>query len=157
MNYNNLAKSYNELHKEEQLNKLRIIKNHIDIKKSDRLLDVGCGTGISFGLFNCNCYGIDPSKELVKQYNGEAKITIAEAESIPYPDNFFDIIISVTAMHNFEDIKKAIEEIRRVGKDKFAFSVLKNSKNYFEIRELLENNFKIKKIIEERKDLVFII
>ena len=48
--YNKIAKSYNELHKEEQIKKLEIIKKNIKIIPP--LLDVGCGTGISTNYFN---------------------------------------------------------------------------------------------------------
>ena len=48
--YNHIAKSYNELHKEEQIKKLDIIKKNIKIISP--LLDVGCGTGISTNYFN---------------------------------------------------------------------------------------------------------
>ena len=78
--YNEIAEGYNELHKEEQLNKLKIIKENIEINKTDKLLDVGCGTGISSD-FDCNVYAIDPSEELLKQNPVKNKI-IANAENI---------------------------------------------------------------------------
>ena len=45
--YDKIAKGYNELHAEEQKKKLAIIKKYIQPEKSDLLLDVGCGTGVS--------------------------------------------------------------------------------------------------------------
>src|SRR3989338_6779840 len=47
--YKHIAKSYNELHQEEQLKKLAIIKQNIKIIPP--LLDIGCGTGISTNYF----------------------------------------------------------------------------------------------------------
>ena len=67
MNYNKIAKGYNELHKEEQLEKLEIIKNHLEVKSTYRLLDIGAGTGISTNFFDCKVIGIEPSKEMLKQ------------------------------------------------------------------------------------------
>ena len=58
--YNNIAKSYNELHGEEQIKKLDIIKKNIKIISP--LLDVGCGTGISTNYFNVESVGVDNSK-----------------------------------------------------------------------------------------------
>ena len=45
--YDNISKSYNQLYGEEQKKKLDIIKDCVHVKKSYKLLDVGCGTGIS--------------------------------------------------------------------------------------------------------------
>ena len=68
--YNKIAKSYNELHEKEQLEKTRIILKFI--KPSGLLLDIGAGTGISIKPFEkyCKCIALDPSKELLKQYKG---------------------------------------------------------------------------------------
>src|SRR3989338_825386 len=100
--YSATAKGYDELHREEQLNKLRIIKENIDINKTDKLLDVGCGTGFSLNFFNCQCTGIEPSEEMAQD---NKKIIIGKAENLPFPDNSFDIVISVTAIHNFDNIE----------------------------------------------------
>ena len=64
--YDDISPGYNELHKEEQLNKLRIIKENLEINKSDRLLDVGCGTGFSLEYFDCDSTGLEPSKEMTR-------------------------------------------------------------------------------------------
>ncbi|MFC2016736.1 class I SAM-dependent methyltransferase, partial [Chloroflexota bacterium] len=93
--YKLIAKGYNELYGEEQRIKHNIIKENLDIKNTDLLLDVGCGTGISD--FNCKVLGIDPSIELLKQ-NLENQTILAKAENIPFKDNTFDKIISVTSM-----------------------------------------------------------
>ena len=45
--YNQISKGYDELHGLEQLNKLNVIKNNLNIKNNDLLLDAGCGTGRS--------------------------------------------------------------------------------------------------------------
>jgi len=37
--YNSISRSYNKLHKEEQLSKIRLIKDNLEIKKKDFLLD----------------------------------------------------------------------------------------------------------------------
>lgn len=152
--YNQISKGYNELHKEEQLKKLSIIKNNIKIKNHNLLLDVGCGTGISSD-FNCKVIGIDQSIELLKQ-NNKNKI-LAKAENIPFKNNIFDFVISVTSIHNFKDIEKSLEEIKRVGKNNFIFSIFKKSKNINKIKNLIKKHFKIKKIIEDDKDFLFFI
>lgn len=155
MNYNTIAKSYNGLYKEEQLKKLEIIKKILRIRPSDKLLDIGAGTGISFDYFECNIIGIEPSKEMIKESKNK-NIIQATAEELPFRDNSFDIIISVTAIHNFKDYKKAIKEIKRVikPKGKIVITLLKKSTKFEEIKKELLNNFKLKEVDEE-KDTIF--
>jgi ubiquinone/menaquinone biosynthesis C-methylase UbiE len=152
--YDQTSKGYDELHGEEQLKKLKIIADNIKVTKSTKLLDVGCGSGLSAKVFGCEIIGIDPSEELLKQC--PFKTVKASAESIPFPDNSFDIVIAVTSIHNFNNIKAGLKEIKRVGKDIFALTVLKKSPKKKMIMNLITNNFKIKKEIEEEKDLIFI-
>ena len=151
--YNKISKGYNELHKEEQLKKLLIIKNNIKINKNDLLLDVGCGTGIS-SQFDCKVVGIDPSIGLLRLNKSRSRIQ-AKAEYLPFKNNTFDIVISVTSAHNFKDIEKGLKEIKRVGKNNFVFSVLKKSKKINQIKILIKKQFKIKKLTEEEKDTIF--
>ena len=153
LNYDSIAGSYNELHLEEQLDKLSIIKNNIKTGKKTKILDVGCGTGISSD-FGCFVVGIDPSLGLLK-YNRRLKI-LGAAEALPFKNNSFDYVISVTAIHNFSDITRSINEMKRVGKKDFVFSVLKKSGKVEVIRQAIESNFKISKEIEEEKDRIFI-
>jgi len=153
--YDKISKGYNELHGEEQLKKVNIILNNIRLKKSDKLLDVGCGTGLYLDLFKCDITGVDPSEELLKQCSH--KTIKSSAERLPFKDNSFDWVISITAIHNFKDIEKSLEEIKRVGKKKFVFSVLKKSKKFDYISNLIRKKFKIKKIVIEEKDIIFFI
>ncbi len=155
MNYDTIAKSYNELHKEEQLKKLNIIKKYLKVKKSDKLLDIGAGTGISANFFDCGYIGIEASKNMIK--NSSGNIIYGLAEKLPFKDKTFDIIISITAIHNFKDPERAINEILRVKKDKaqVVITLLKKSKNYNKIKKLIKNNLKVKEIDEE-KDTIFL-
>lgn len=150
--YSQISRGYDELHREEQLKKLNIIKNNLKIKDNDSLLDVGCGTGISSD-FDCKVIGVDPS---IKSLNKNKKIKInSVAEKLPFKDNTFDFVISITAIHNFSSIEKSLEEMKRVGKDKFVFSVLKKSEKFNEIENLIKKYFKIYKVVEDDKDLIF--
>lgn len=149
--YDYIAKGYSGLYKEEQLNKLFIIKDNIKINKKTRILDIGCGNGISSD-FDCFVVGIDPSIGLLKQ-NAKKKVR-GIAEALPFKNSSFDYVISVTAIHNFKNIKMTIGEIKRVGKKGFIFSILRKSRKFGYIRNLIEKNFKIKKIIEEDNDTI---
>ncbi len=157
--YDSIAAGYEELHKEEQLKKIKIIKKYLKVKPKDKLLDIGCGTGLTTIPWKCRRYGIDPSKKLLEKARQKNKVTYkqASAERIPFKDHFFDVAISITAIQNFKNIEKGLKEIKRVGKDKFVLTFLKKSSKKDKIIKLIEKHFKVKKLIEEDKDLILII
>ncbi len=155
--YDEISSGYEELHKEEQLKKVKLISEHLEVKPDDKLLDVGCGTGLTTESWQCKRYGIDPAPKLLERARNKNEIEykLAPAENIPYPDNFFDIVISITAIQNFEDIEKGLLEIKRVGKDKFVLSFLKKSPKREFIEGKIKKIFNIKEIIEEEKDIIY--
>lgn len=153
--YDETAEGYNELHGEEQLKKLRIIADEIKLNKDTKLLDVGCGTGLSAKVFDCDITGIDPAEKLLEQC--PFKTLKAKAESLPFKDNEFDVVIAVTSIHNFDDIEKGLKEIKRVGKDRFALTVLKKASNADQVLEKIKELFTVIKEIDEDKDKIFIL
>ncbi|MBD3203148.1 methyltransferase domain-containing protein [Candidatus Woesearchaeota archaeon] len=156
--YDDISEGYDGLYSGEQAPKMKILANELSLSNSDMLLDVGCGTGLSFRFFNCICYGIDPSQKLLnKNLNKKARLVRAYAEDIPFPDDFFDCIIAVTSIHNFNNIKKGLSEIKRVGKKKFGFSVLKKSIKFEIIEKIISTEFNVKKTIENRFDRIFVV
>lgn len=153
LHYNEIAEGYNELYEQEQCRKLSIIKDKIVIDRFTSILDVGCGTGIS-SQFDCNVVGIDPSTGLLNQNNNNNKL-LGIAEQLPFKDSLFDYVISITSIHNFKNIKKSLNEMKRVGKDKCIFSVLKRTKKFDFIKNLVNFFFEVNNIIEEEKDVIF--
>ncbi len=150
--YDATARNYNELHGEEQLAKLKIIAEHIKVKKSTKLLDVGCGTGLSAKVFRCKITGIDPSEKLLQQC--PFKTVNASAESIPFPDHSFDVVIAVTCIHNFNNIEKGLKEIKRVGKDCFVFSLLKKARTFQQTLRLISRLCSVSSSVEQEFDLI---
>lgn len=153
--YDQISSGYNELHSEEQKRKMQIISSILEgwNARPDQILDVGCGTGLSTpeGAFGC-----DPSEELLRQHPGYPDRTVkAEAEALPFSDKEFDVVISVTAVHNFSDIEQGLKEIKRVGR-RFVLSVLKRSNKFEEIRRLISGIFDVEETIEEEKDVIFV-
>ena len=149
--YAKIAKSYNALHKQEQTNKLYMIKKQGPY--NGLILDLGSGTCISNKFFK-DIICLDTSLEMLKQ--GKGLRVCGSAEHIPFKDKIFDSILSVTVLHHV-DMDICIKEIKRVSKNtsKYSFSILKKSKEINMLREILHNNFKLKEI-NERKDLILV-
>lgn len=158
--YDQIAKGYDELYGEEQNKKLwlikeKLIKMGINVARDTKLLDVGCGTGISTDFWNCDATGIDSSKEILNQNKGQkSRLIQAAAEDIPFADNSFDIVVSITAIQNFDDIEKGLQEIKRVGRGCFVLTFLKKSDKADVIKRLIESIFDVKEAVEEEKDCI---
>ena len=161
--YNEIAQGYNELHKAEQLNKIRIICSEYDFSNK-KILDIGCGPGYILGYLIENNVkfkeytGIDPSVELMKlnkNYNNKNSnnIKFIKSRIEEYKLNKVDVIIIISSIHHFDDIN-IIKELKKYAKS-FIFSVYKRSRKFNEIKRIIKQNFKVKKIISERKDMIY--
>lgn len=151
--YADIAASYDGLHKEEQTRKIKLIASRFPISKDDKLLDVGCGTGFSLELWPTrNAFGAEPSSAMIKQAPPlrQAKMFHVRAEDlIIFDDGEFDVVVSITAIHNFTGIEDGLLEMKRVGKRRFAFSILKKSAKLEEIDSLIRKHFSVREVIEE--------
>ena len=93
-----------------------------------KVLDIGIGSGLNIPFYNSDkidiVIGIDPSHELIelaKELANESKASIdfviGSAESIPYPDNFFDTVLVTHTMCTIPNVVIANKEMLRVLKD----------------------------------------
>jgi len=90
----------------------------LKIKKS-KILDIGCGDGeyTSFFCSNDNeVFGLD-IKNRVRQEFRKFQFVKGNAESLPFPDESFDLIISFDVLEHIHDDLKAIKEMHRVLKE----------------------------------------
>jgi len=151
MYYDEIAKGYDELHRKEQERKINLIKKNIKFYDDDRVLDIGCGP--YYGHWPGAVTGIDPAWELLK--NAECTKIKGVAEDLPFEDHVFDMVVSITALQNFKDIKKALEEAKRVGKSRFVLSYLKKSKKSARIEKQIRGLFTVINKIEDKHDVIF--
>ncbi len=151
--YDTIASGYEELHKEEQLQKIAIIKEKIQFQKTWKILDVGCGP--YFADFPGTVIGIDPSFQLLKIAKKKIPAILGRGELLPFRTNSFMAIVSITALQNFDDIEKGLLEMKRVAKEYIVVSVLKKSPKIGMIEELMGKVFPSFKAIEEDKDIIF--
>ena len=99
--------------------------DHYGIKSGDKILDVGCGKGfllyeISLLVPGVEIHGIDISGYALENAKEEIKdrLQVCNAKALPFPDNYFDLVFSITTLHNLHnyDLDKALREMERVGK-----------------------------------------
>ena len=75
-------------------------------KIGDRVLDSGCASGRLFGVLqekNVEYFGIDISEKLIdiaKKTYPEANFQVGDALNLPFPNNYFDKVFSVSVLHH---------------------------------------------------------
>ena len=103
----------------------RAMVDHYDLPERPRILDIGCGKG--FLLFDflkllpeAAIHGLDISDYALANSKEEIRdrLVLGNATQLPWPDDYFDLVISITTLHNLHnyDLDKALREMERVGK-----------------------------------------
>lgn len=120
-----------------------LIKNHLQ-----KVLDVGCGTGLLVKYLNSHNFealGCDSSVEGVKtakMANNRKKIILSKATNLPFKNNLFDLITSISVIEHLtqKDALKFILESKRIlKKNGFIFLVTPNFAS--PIRHLMGSNW----------------
>ena len=87
---------------------------------AERLLDIGCASGehTLYYLKKCNkVFGVDANKDLIETANErypQIKFRVANAESLPFAKNYFDVVVMNDVLEHVEDEKKSLDETHRV-------------------------------------------
>ena len=123
--------------------------NQIDFSRVNRLLELGCGNGKLWqenriDLRNREIFLSDISEGMVEEVRNKLgtdfNCIVADAEKIPFKDEYFDSIIANHVLFYLNDLDLGLKEIRRVLKPKGILYCSTYGKNHMkEITEIVQN------------------
>ncbi|MDD5617655.1 MAG: methyltransferase domain-containing protein [Candidatus Omnitrophica bacterium] len=106
---------------------LKLVAQLAAVRKNDKVLDIGCGTGLlSLRLLkagDCSITGIDSSKEMMSIFRNKIcrlklgnRITckLMDASSPKFKRNTFDIVVSTVTLHHLKDKASPLKNIYRI-------------------------------------------
>jgi ubiquinone/menaquinone biosynthesis C-methylase UbiE len=90
-----------------------------DINDDSVLLDIGCNTGHLLKTIRelnsrCECWGTDIEPKIMTLQIAKCKFQVADARSLPFPVDYFNIVFALDTLEHIKDVDAAIEEIYRV-------------------------------------------
>ena len=161
------AKRYADKHLKMSLNFANKLSVKLFRKKFNKgiVLDSGCGPGfvlteLAKKFTACEFVGIDLSDPLleVAENNNQKEILTervkflkADVQDIPFPDNYFDLVININMLHLVKEPVKMLNEIERVLKPDGFFFITDLRKS---ILGLLEKEIKSVFAVEEAKKII---
>jgi ubiquinone/menaquinone biosynthesis C-methylase UbiE len=101
------------------------IYNQVLIQRADKILDIGCGTGVLENELNrltlSHVYGLDIDLKplhLAREYAPKSNFTVGDCSSLPYRNGEFNITLCHFLLLWVKDTLKSIEEMARVTRPK---------------------------------------
>jgi ubiquinone/menaquinone biosynthesis C-methylase UbiE len=97
------------------------------LKRNDKVLDIGCGTGLLSLKFlreaDCFITAVDNSKEMMAVFEDKIKklkiarqvtCKLMDADSLKFPDNTFDVVASTVTLHHLKEKLNPLKKILKV-------------------------------------------
>jgi ubiquinone/menaquinone biosynthesis C-methylase UbiE len=114
-----LLKEEAERHEQKARALEREWSKYVKLDKNSRILQIGCGPEDVINYISAGKkYAIDPLAEFYRKKFGLDYNSISflegRAESLPFPDGFFDVVILANVLDHVEQPQKALSEITRV-------------------------------------------
>lgn len=131
------------------------IIQHFGLLAGDSVLDVGCAKGFMLfdllaGLPELRVGGLDVSEYAIANALGPVAqfLQVGSADSLPFADNSFDVVISINTIHNLDldGCKKALTEIERVAR-RGSFVTVDAFRNPEEEERMMQWNLTAKTIL----------
>ena len=99
----------------------RLVKKYFGDVASQKVLDIGCGTGEFADLFKtADYYGVDISEDYIAfaKRNKPGTFSVMDATQLQFLDNEFDKVLIMAILHHLDDetVKKVLAEAKRVVK-----------------------------------------
>jgi SAM-dependent methyltransferase len=100
-----------------------VVADAAGISQGQRVLDVACGTGVlacaAFDRAGASgeVAGLDPNEDMLavaRRKNARIEWRDGRAESLPFPDESFDAVVSQFGLMFFDDQRTALREMMRV-------------------------------------------
>jgi SAM-dependent methyltransferase len=138
-------------------------REHWNLDSSNSVLDVGCAKGFMMHDFvelipGITVKGLDISQYAIENAIDDMKphVQVGNALHLPYDDKSFDVVISITTLHNLEreECGKALQEIERVAK-KGSFITVDAYRNEEEKERMYNWNLTAKTIMSVDEWVVF--
>ncbi len=139
--YNQLGgEMYDTRYTEEQVEKYEHILGYLGRGKT---LDNGCGTGLFLPKLGEYSVGLDLSSELLSEARSRVNqgLVQADSETLPFRENVFDSLVSVTVIQNVPSPETMVTESARVTKQggPLVISSLKRVYKEEEFRNLFQH------------------
>lgn len=110
--------------------------SNLKVNNKMRILDAGCGTGslaVDMAKSGSLVFGIDPDSRILKiakrkaiKNNAKIEFRNSYMQRLPFPSNYFDVVVSSLAFHHIpgeKEKRNAIKEVKRVLKRKGTFVI----------------------------------
>ena len=123
LHYDQTAGGYDAQYAEEQNAKMEAALSNIALKKTNTVLDVGCGTGLLFPHIAHKIQrliAIDISRTLLKQAKKRAQqhpniaLIQADADHTPFKNQAFHTVFAVTLLQNMPNPIATLREMERI-------------------------------------------
>jgi SAM-dependent methyltransferase len=112
-------------------NEYRLLQQLLGADPGESLIDVGCGTGYftrRFAQQDLHITGLDLDAGMVdfarSHAAGRENYVLGDARQLPFPDRAFDLCVSVTSLCFIPEQSKALREMLRVTRRRFAIGLL---------------------------------
>jgi ubiquinone/menaquinone biosynthesis C-methylase UbiE len=167
--YDTSADFYDNRYRAIQEEKYHIVLENFDLREKT-ILDIGCGTGLLFEyllnskenhhILKSKYIALDISWKMMLKFKNKSLslhnkpnvlLVLSDMENLPFRNNSFNLIFSLTSFQNLPLISNGIRESLRVSEDEsiFKFSILRKKLKLDEVKDLLEPFVKDLKVINK--------